>query len=88
MYRLVDVKLYQALRTAKGGIIMRPLPQNLALTGEVQDIATVKVEEQKTAARVDENVTERVEEEIAAIIREEERVVVLDLHETRATAAV
>jgi hypothetical protein len=88
MYRLVDVKLYQTLRTAKGGIVTRPLPQNLAPPGEVQGIAIVKVEEQKAAARVDEDVAERVEEEIAAIIREEERAVVLDLYETRATAAV
>jgi hypothetical protein len=77
LHRLVDIELYQTLRTVEGRIVTRPLPQHLAPAGEVQDIATVKVKEQQTAARVDTEGAERVEEEITTVIREEQYVVVL-----------
>jgi hypothetical protein len=88
MHRLVDMKLDQTLHPAKGRILTQLLPQNLALAGQVHGIAAVEIEEQQTAARVDQEVSQRVEEEVAAVIWKEQDVVAPELHETRATAAV
>ena len=77
----------QTLGAFEGGKFVA-FPDDFGAPGQIEQISSLEIHEQKSGPRIEENVPQRIEMVIAAKIGENERPFVFDPHETGFAATV